>query len=112
MARQSLREVSQFVDEGLTMYLSKLMTFPTPHSGLSRHDLFFTRLDCQSNVKPSEKDHDLPGIRTRDPWSSSQHTQPLHHLGRLQRKLQLNIDQWTFVCKKIFPSLQFNILVR
>jgi hypothetical protein len=24
----------------------------------------------------------LPGIRTRDLWISSQHTQPLHHLGR------------------------------
>jgi hypothetical protein len=35
------------------------------------------------NLKPSEKDHDLPGIRTRDLWSSSQHTQPLHHLDRL-----------------------------
>jgi hypothetical protein len=39
---------------------------------------FLTRLDCQSNAKPSEKDHDLPGTRTRDLWSSSQHTQPLH----------------------------------
>jgi hypothetical protein len=40
-------------------------------------------MDCQSNAKPSEKDHDLPGIRTQDIWSSSQHTSPLHHLGRL-----------------------------
>jgi hypothetical protein len=41
MARQSLREVSQFVDYGLTMYVvSKLMTFPTPHIGHSRHGLF------------------------------------------------------------------------
>jgi hypothetical protein len=45
----------------------------------SRHGLFFTILDCQSNAKPSEKDHDLPGIQTRDLWSNSQHTQPLHH---------------------------------
>jgi hypothetical protein len=59
------------------------MIFPTPHIGHSRHGLFFTRLDCQSNAKPSVKDHDLPGTRTRDHWSSSQHTQPLHHLGRL-----------------------------
>jgi hypothetical protein len=58
------------------------MTFPTPHKGNLRHGLFFTRLDCQSNAKSSEKDHDLPGIGTRDLWSSSQHTQPLHHLGR------------------------------
>jgi hypothetical protein len=36
---------------------------------------------CQSNAKPSEKDHDLPKIRNRDLWCSSQHTQPLHHLG-------------------------------
>jgi hypothetical protein len=43
-------------------------------------DEFFTRLDCQSNAKPSVKDHDLPGTRTGDLWSSSQHTQPLHHL--------------------------------
>jgi hypothetical protein len=67
------------------LYVSKSMTFPpTPHIGNSRHGLFFTRLDCHSNAKLSEKDHDLPGIRTRDPWSSSQHTQPLHHLGRPQ----------------------------
>jgi hypothetical protein len=33
-------------------------------------------IDCQSNAKPSKKDHDLPGIRTR--------TSGLHHLGRLQ----------------------------
>jgi hypothetical protein len=32
------------------------MTFPTPHIGHSRHGLFFTRLDGQSNAKPSEKD--------------------------------------------------------
>jgi hypothetical protein len=78
MARQSLREVSQFVDLGLTIYVIKSMTFPTPHIGHSRHGLFFTILDCQSNAKPSEKDHNLPGIRTRDLWSSSQHTRPLH----------------------------------
>jgi hypothetical protein len=36
------------------------MTFSTLHIGHSRHGLFFTRLDCQSNVKPSEKNHDLP----------------------------------------------------
>jgi hypothetical protein len=59
-----------------------MMTFPTPHIGHSRYGLYFTRLDCQSNAKPSEKDHDLSGIRTRDLWSSSQYTQPLHHLGR------------------------------
>jgi hypothetical protein len=41
------------------MYVSKSLTFPTPHIGHSRHGLFFTRLD--SNAKPSEKDHDLPG---------------------------------------------------
>jgi hypothetical protein len=33
-------------------------------------------MDCQSNAKPSEKDHDLPGIRTWDLWISSQHTIP------------------------------------
>jgi hypothetical protein len=66
------------------MFVSKTMTFPTPHIGHSRHGLFFTRPDCQSNAKPSEKDHDfdLPGIRTRDLWSSSQHIQSLNHLGR------------------------------
>jgi hypothetical protein len=81
MAQQFLREVAQFVDWGLTVYVSKLiLTFSTPHIG---HSLFFTRLDCHSNAKPSEKDHDLPGIRTRDIWISSQHTQPLNHLGRL-----------------------------
>jgi hypothetical protein len=67
MARQSLREVSQFVDPGLTVYVSKLiLTFSTPNLCHSRHVLFFTRLDCHSNAKPSEKDHDLPGIRTQD----------------------------------------------
>jgi hypothetical protein len=53
------------------------MTFSTPHIGNSRHGLFFARLYYQSNTKPSEKDHDLPENRTRDLWSSSQHTQPL-----------------------------------
>jgi hypothetical protein len=43
------------------MYVSESMIFPTPHIGHSRHGLFFTRLDCQSNAKPFEKDHDLPG---------------------------------------------------
>jgi hypothetical protein len=82
MARKSLREVRQFIDYGLTMYVKyKSMTFPTPHIVHSRHGLFFTRLDCQSNAKPSEKDHDLPGNRTRDLWNSSQHThQPLHQV--------------------------------
>jgi hypothetical protein len=61
MARQSLREVSQFLGLGLTMYVSKSMTFSTPHIGHSRYGLFFTRLDCQSNAKPSEKDQD-PGF--------------------------------------------------
>jgi hypothetical protein len=32
-----------------------------PHIGHSRHGLFFTKSECQSNAKPSEKDHDLPG---------------------------------------------------
>jgi hypothetical protein len=41
--KTSLREVSQFEDLGLTVYVSKLMTFPTPHIGHSRHGLFFTR---------------------------------------------------------------------
>jgi hypothetical protein len=43
-----------------------ILTISTPHIGHSRHGLFFARLDCQSNAKPSEKDHDLLGIRTRD----------------------------------------------
>jgi hypothetical protein len=60
-ARQSLKKVSQFRDPGPTVYVSKSMTFSTPHMGHSRHGLFFTRFDCQSNAKPSEKDHDLPG---------------------------------------------------
>jgi hypothetical protein len=38
------------------------MSFSTPYKGHSRHGLFFTRLDCQSNAKPPEKDHDLPGF--------------------------------------------------
>jgi hypothetical protein len=58
------------------------MTIPTSQIDHSRYGLFFTRLDCQSNAKPFEKDHDLPRIRTQDLWNSSQHTQPLHHLGR------------------------------
>jgi hypothetical protein len=69
------------------MDVSKSMTFPTPHIGHSRHGRFFTSLDCQLNAKPSEKDHDLPGIRTRDLWSNSQHTQPLNHLGRTLKAL-------------------------
>jgi hypothetical protein len=39
-------------------------------------------MDCQSNGYPSEKDHDLPGIQTRDLQISSQHCLTLHHLGR------------------------------
>jgi hypothetical protein len=31
----------------------------------------FYKMDCKSNAKPSEKDHDLPGIQTRDLWISS-----------------------------------------
>jgi hypothetical protein len=45
------------------MYVSKSMTFPTPHVGHSRHGLFFTRLDCQSNAKPFEKDMTYPGFK-------------------------------------------------
>jgi hypothetical protein len=71
------------------------MTFSTPHIGHSRHGLFFTRLDCQSNAKPSEKDHDLPEIRTRDLWSSSQHTQHRHNLGR-DFDLLVNVAADTF----------------
>jgi hypothetical protein len=52
---------------------------------------FFYKMDCQSNAQPSEKDHDLPGIRTRDLWISSQHTQPLHHLGRHPKKLKTRL---------------------
>jgi hypothetical protein len=58
------------------------MTFPTPRIGHSRHGLLFCKIDYQSNAKSSERDHDLPGIRTRDLWISSQHCYPLHHLGR------------------------------
>jgi hypothetical protein len=42
--------------------------------------VYFYKKECQSNAKHSKTDHDLPGIRTRNLWSSSQHTQ--HHLGR------------------------------
>jgi hypothetical protein len=31
----------------------------------------FDKMNCQSNAKPSEKDHDLPEIQTRDLWISS-----------------------------------------
>jgi hypothetical protein len=41
----------------------------------------FYKMDFQSNAKPSEKDHDFPGIQTRDLWISSQHCQPLHQIG-------------------------------
>jgi hypothetical protein len=78
------RPLSRIVAIGLYMYVSESMTFITPHVGHSRYGLFFTRLDCQSTAKPSEKYHDLPRIRTWDLWSTSQHTQPLKHLGRLQ----------------------------
>jgi hypothetical protein len=70
------------------------MIFSTPHIGHSRHGLFFTRLDCQSNAIPSEKDHDLPWIRTWDLWSSSQHTQPLHHLDRGFHLHESNSDNY------------------
>jgi hypothetical protein len=67
------------------------MTFLTPHTNYSRHGLFFTRLDCQSNGKPSEKDHDLPGIRTRDIRSSSQSITTTPFRGR--RKYYKNKNQ-------------------
>jgi hypothetical protein len=72
------------------MYVSKSMTFQTPHIGHLRHGLFFTRLDCQSNPELSEKDHDLPGIRARDLWSRSKHTQPLHHLDHNKQHFNSN----------------------
>jgi hypothetical protein len=31
----------------------------------------FYKMDCKSNAKPSEKNHDLPGTRTRNLWISS-----------------------------------------
>jgi hypothetical protein len=51
MARQSLKEISHFVDLGPTVYVSKFI-------GHSKHALFLKR----SNAQSSEKDHDLPGI--------------------------------------------------
>jgi hypothetical protein len=74
-----MREVSQRVT---------MMTFPTSH-------LY--------NAKPSEKDHDLPGTRTRDNWSSSQHTQPLHHLGRMYSVTNVLKENVTFIL--IFNSM-------
>jgi hypothetical protein len=67
----------------------------------------FYKMNCQSNAKLSEKDHDLPGIRTRDLWSSSQHTQPLHHLGRLH--LTEYLFRWN---RKIFEKICTDILYR
>jgi hypothetical protein len=49
------------VEKDLSIYKIKSKIFPTPHIGHSRQGLFFARLDCQSNAKPSEKDHDLDG---------------------------------------------------
>jgi hypothetical protein len=79
MARQSFREVSQFV-EAEDFSNSAYRSFETW--------FIFYKMDCQSHAKPSEKDHDLPGIRT------------LHHLGRLNlctksliiRKKILSVD--------------------
>jgi hypothetical protein len=78
------------------------MTFPTPHTGHSRHGLFFTRLYCQSNAKPTEKDHNLPRIHLGYLWSSSQHTPPLHHLGRY--KLLPPTITLTQTCSNKSPS--------
>jgi hypothetical protein len=50
----------------ITMHENKSMTLPTPHIGYSRHGLFFKRLDCQSNAKPFEKNHDILRSRIRD----------------------------------------------
>jgi hypothetical protein len=90
--------------------VSKSKTFPTPHIGHSRQGLFLTRPDCQSNAKPSEKDHDLLGIRTRHPWSSSQHTQPLHHLGssiHCYIFLKCPLNKWALK-KSSFTAIYFN----
>jgi hypothetical protein len=54
------------------MYVSKSITSPAPHIGHSRHGLFCSRLVCQSNAKPSEKDHDLIG--TNDAGSCNEFT--------------------------------------
>jgi hypothetical protein len=66
----------------VTWPVSKSMTFPTPHIGHSRHGLFFTIIDWIFNPMLNLQEHDLPGIRARDLWSRSKHTQPLqlHHL--------------------------------
>jgi hypothetical protein len=61
------------VDPGLTVYLINVdLTFCTPHRSFEIRFIFY-KISCQSNAKPSEKDHDLPGTRTRDLWISSQH---------------------------------------
>jgi hypothetical protein len=57
-------------------------------------------LDCQSNAKPAEKDHDLPGIWTRDLWSSSQHTQPLHYLSR-RRAITFDVKRYNIFAIRI-----------
>jgi hypothetical protein len=57
------------------------MPFPTPHIGHSRHGLFFTRLDCQSNTKPSEKDHDFGLAVLKIPDGKKQ----LHFIGGEQQ---------------------------
>jgi hypothetical protein len=57
-----------FLERGLPvsgLRPNPILIFLTPHIGYSRHGLFFTILDCHSNVKPSEKNHDLPGAQTR-----------------------------------------------
>jgi hypothetical protein len=57
----------------ITMYVSKSMIFPTQHIRHSRHGLFFTR----QIVIPM-----LNLLKRTMTMSSSQHTIPLHHLGR------------------------------
>jgi hypothetical protein len=72
---------------------SKSMIFPTPHIGYSKHGLFFTRLDCQSNDKPSEKDHDLPGIRNKSCLFGAIHVLETVRLSRyLSEDLKLIVD--------------------
>jgi hypothetical protein len=74
MARKSLRAVSQLVDESLTMYVIKSMTFPTPHIGHSRHGLFFLQDWIVSTMLNLLK-------RTLDLWSNekNKHVEGLFH---------------------------------
>jgi hypothetical protein len=83
------REVSQFVNQGLTMYVSKSMTFPTPHMGHSRHGL-------HANLLKRTMTYSNPGIRAQDGVAASIPNHYTLKKLRLKTILRLKMKQYKY----------------